>query len=60
MLAEAYEENPFSQSYNWKRRSILKDFSNNYGYAYLILHHNLTSGILLKAGYNVEPETVLM
>lgn len=43
-----------------KRGSSLKDFSNNCGYAYLILHHNLTSGILLKVGCSVGPETTLM
>lgn len=57
-LVEAHEEELALHRYAVRRgRNIVIAFSDNYGYS-LILYLNSTSGGFLKAGYNVESETI--
>lgn len=60
VMGEAYEEKLASHRYVvGKGKSIILASSDDYGY-FLILYQNSTNGGLLKAGYNVEVETISM
>lgn len=48
----------FTQIDSWKRRSILKTFSDDYWYFSLILHQHRTSSSVLKGNCSVEFETI--
>lgn len=61
LLIEVFEENPDSHRYVvGNKRSILIDFSENFGYSSWYLHQNLISGCLLKLHCNVKSETKSM
>lgn len=60
VLVETYEEKLASHRYVvGKGKSIVIASSDDFGY-FLILYQNSTNGGLLKAGYNVEVETISM